>query len=185
VYILTTERLRLRTLTLADTDRLLEVLGDPVAMAHYPAPNSRHDVERWITSATDSYEANGFGLWGIERRSDGAFLGDCGPVLQPVAGELVPEIGYHLVRREWGRGYATEAAAAALVWVFRETAYERVCSIVSPANAPSRRVAARIHRRVDLFTWARTGTEMCLLDGEGSARCPTLSGATSGLPPTP
>ena len=135
--VLTTVRLRLRRLTLDDTDRLLEVLGDPVAMAHYPAPKSRDDVERWITWATDSYKANGFGLWAIERIDDGAFLGDCGPMLQPVGGALLPEIGYHLVRRAWGQGYATEAAAAALAWVFRETAHGRACSIVSPRNEPS------------------------------------------------
>ena len=160
--ILSTERLRLRPLTLDDTDRLLEVLGDPVAMAHYPAPKSQTEVERWIVGATESYEAHGFGLWAIERSEDGAFLGDCGPMLQPVMGKQLPEIGYHLVRRAWGRGYATEAAAAALAWVFRETTFELACSIVAPANEPSRRVAARIHRRLELFTWERNGAEMCL-----------------------
>ena len=160
--VLTTERLCLRTLTLDDTGRLLEALGDPLTMAHYLAPKDRHDVERWITWATESYEANGFGLWAVERIEDGAFLGDCGPMLQPVDGKVLPEIGYHLVRREWGCGYATEAAAAALAWVFHETAFERVCSIVSPSNVPSRRVAARIHRSLELFTWERTDTEMCL-----------------------
>jgi RimJ/RimL family protein N-acetyltransferase len=160
--VLTTDRLRLRTLTLDDTDRLLEVLGDPVAMAHYPRPKGRAEVEDWIRWAMESYRTNGFGLWAIERLDDGAFLGDCGPMLQPVSDALLPEIGYHLVRREWGHGYATEAAAAALAWVFRETRYLSACSIVSPANEPSRRVAARIHRRLETFTWQRTGTEMCL-----------------------
>jgi RimJ/RimL family protein N-acetyltransferase len=162
VDILSTDRLRLRPLTPDDTDRLLEALGDPEAMRHYPAPKSRPEVERWITWATESYAANGFGLWAIERLEDGAFLGDCGPMLQPVMGRELPEIGYHLVRREWGRGYATEAAAAALAWTLRETRFERVCSIVSPANERSRRVAARIHRRLERFTWERSGMEMCL-----------------------
>lgn len=160
--IVTTDRLRLRPFTLDDTDRLLEVLGDPLAMAHYPAPKSRAEVEGWIRWALESYEMYGFGLWAIERLDDGVFLGDCGPMLQPVGDAVLPEIGYHLVRREWGHGYATEAAAAALAWAFRETGYARACSIVSPANEPSRRVAARIHRRLETFTSQRTGTEMCL-----------------------
>ena len=160
--VLTTERLRLRQLTLDDTAPLLEALGDPVAMTHYPAPKSRAEVEAWIRWAMASYGANGFGLWAIVRLEDGAFIGDCGPMLQPVGDGLIPEIGYHLVRRAWGHGFATEAAAATLAWLFGETAHERVCSIVSPANEPSRRVAERIHRRVELFEWERTGTEMCL-----------------------
>ncbi len=159
---LTTDRLRLRRLTLDDTDRLLEALGDPIAMAHYPAPKTRAEVAGWIGWAMESYTVNSFGLWAIERLADGAFLGDCGPMLQPVGGATSVEIGYHLVRRAWGKGYATEAATAALAWVLRETAYDRACSIVSPANLPSRRVAARIHRRLELFTWERTGAEMCL-----------------------
>jgi RimJ/RimL family protein N-acetyltransferase len=162
VDILTTDRLRLRPLTLDDTDRLLEVLGDPLAMAHYPRPKRRAEVEEWIRRAMESYRTDGFGLWAIEGRDDGAFLGDCGPMLQPVRDAVLPEIGYHLVRREWGHGYATEAAAAALAWVFRETRHPSACSIVSPTNEPSRRVAARVHRRLETFTWQRTGTEMCL-----------------------
>ena len=67
VHVLTTDRLRLRRLNLADTDDLLEVLGDPVAMAYYPGSQDRDGVAAWIRWAMDSYEANGFGLWAIER----------------------------------------------------------------------------------------------------------------------
>ena len=160
--VLTTDRLRLRRLTPTDTDDLFEVLGDPVAMAYYPAAKDRDGVAAWISWAMDSYEATGFGLWAIERLADGAFLGDCGPMLQPVAAGWLPEIGYHLVRRAWGHGYATEAAQACLAWVFQETAYDRVCSIVHPENQPSRRVAERVHRRIETITWERTGTRQCL-----------------------
>ncbi|MET1231393.1 MAG: GNAT family N-acetyltransferase [Candidatus Limnocylindrales bacterium] len=174
--VLTTDRLRLRRLTLDDTDRLLVALGDPTAMQHYPAPKDRDDVERWIRWAMESYEAQGFGLWAIERLEDGAFLGDCGPMLQPVGEAVLPEIGYHLVRHEWGHGYATEASSAALAWVFRETTHDRTCSIVSPANEPSRRVAARIHHALEMFTWERTGTEMCLYSTtRGQLDEPTLA----------
>jgi RimJ/RimL family protein N-acetyltransferase len=160
--VLETDRLVLRRLTPADTDGLLAVLGDPVAMRHYPAAKDRAEVEAWIRWALGSYAQNGFGLWAVIRRDDGAFLGDCGPMLQPVDGELVPEIGYHILRREWGRRYATESARACLDWMFRNTGYDTVCSIVMPANEPSRRVAERIHRAWRLFTWAKTGTEQCL-----------------------
>ncbi len=106
-------------------------------------------------------------------------------MLQPVDGRSVPEIGYHLVRHEWGKGYATEAASAALAWVFRETTHDRACSIVHPENVPSRRVAERIHHELEMFTWERTGTEMCLYaTTRGRLDEPTLAerGAAETIP---
>jgi len=157
-----TERLRLRELEVDDRDALYEVLGDPVAMRYYPAPFDRDAVASWIEWARRSYMDNGFGLWAVVRRSDGRFLGDCGPMLQPVEDMLIPEVGYHIVPGEQGRGYATEAARACVAWVFANTSFDVVCSLVSPANAPSRAVAAKVHAAMREFTWAKTQNEMCL-----------------------
>lgn len=159
--ILRTERLDLRELTLADADALLAIFGDPAAMAYYPATKDRAATEAWIEWARASYARNGFGLWAVVR-ADGRVIGDCGAMLQPVDGVLVPEIGYHVVRSEWGRGYATEAARACRDWVFANTAYEQVVSIVDPANGASRRVAERVHTDVRSFTWEKTGRPMLL-----------------------
>ena len=162
--ILTTDRLTLRELTEDDVDVLHEVLGDPVAMAHYPAPKTRDETLAWIRWATDSYERNGFGLCAVVQTADGAFLGDCGPMLQPVEGELVPEIGYHIVRRAWGQGYATEAAGACRDLVLGDLGYERVVSIVAPDNLASRRVAEKVHATMREFTWEKNGQPMCLYE---------------------
>jgi [ribosomal protein S5]-alanine N-acetyltransferase len=159
-----TDRLILRELTPDDVDSLLEVLGDPIAMEHYPAPKTRAETEDWIAWARGSYQQNGFGLWAVERSLDGVFLGDCGPMLQPVEGELVPEIGYHIVQREWGRGYATEAAIACRDLVLGEFGFERVVSIVAPENLASRRVAEKVHHTMREFTWEVSGRAMCLYE---------------------
>ena len=159
-----TERLTLRELTLDDTDGLFEVLGDPITMEHYPAPKTREETRAWIAWAHASYDANGFGLWGVERNVDGAFLGDCGPMLQPVEGELVPEIGYHIVRREWGRGYASEAALACRELVLGDLGFSRVVSIVAPENLPSRRVGEKVHDTMREFFWEKSGRTMCLYE---------------------
>jgi ribosomal-protein-alanine N-acetyltransferase len=159
-----TDRLVLRELTLDDVECLFEVLGDPLAMEHYPAPKTRAETEAWIRWAKDSYEANGFGLWAVERLADGAFLGDCGPMLQPVDGELVPEIGYHLVRREWGHGYATEAARACRELVLGRFGFDRVVSIVAPENLASRRVGEKVHDTMREFVWEKSGRAMCLYE---------------------
>ena len=159
-----TERLTLRELTFDDVDALLEVLGDPVAMEHYPAPKTRQATEDWIRWARDSYDRNGFGLWAVEKSLDGAFLGDCGPMLQPVEGELVPEIGYHIIRREWRRGYATEAAIACRDLILGQLGFRRVVSIVAPENLVSRRVAEKVHQTMREFVWERSGRAMCLYE---------------------
>ncbi len=157
-----TERLLLRELELDDVDALIDVLGDPVAMRYYPAPFDRDGIVAWIEWARGSYREHGFGLWAVIRRSDGRFLGDCGPMLQPVEDQLIPEVGYHIVPPEQGRGYATEAARACVAWVFANTRFDAVCSLVSPENAPSRAVAAKVHAAMREFTWAKHGKEMCL-----------------------
>jgi RimJ/RimL family protein N-acetyltransferase len=160
--VLETDRLSLRELTLDDTDALLAIFGDPMAMAHYRSTKDRAGTEAWIAWACDSYERYGFGLWAVVRRADGLVIGDCGPMLQPVDGVLVPEIGYHIVRSEWRRGYATEAARACRDWVFENTSYDRAVSIVDPDNAASRRVAERVHTDVRPFTWEKNGRPMLL-----------------------
>jgi [ribosomal protein S5]-alanine N-acetyltransferase len=160
--IVTTKRLLLRELEPDDIDALIEVLGDPVAMRYYPTPFARDGVSAWIERAGRSYRENGFGLWAVIRRSDGRFLGDCGPMLQPVEDQVIPEVGYHIVPAEQGRGYATEAARACVAWVFANTSFDIVCSLVSPENAPSRAVAAKVHSAMREFTWAKHRKEMCL-----------------------
>jgi RimJ/RimL family protein N-acetyltransferase len=160
--ILVADRLLLRELDLDDVDSLFEVLGDPVSMRYYSAPFNRDRVATWIEGARLSYNENGFGLWAVIRRSDGRFFGDCGPMLQSVDGELIPEVGYHIVPSEQRRGYASEAARASVAWVFGNTPFDVVCSIVSPDNAPSRAVASKVHSAMRLFTWSKIDKEMCL-----------------------
>jgi RimJ/RimL family protein N-acetyltransferase len=131
-------------------------------MRYYPAPFDRDGVANWIEWARRSYLENGFGLWAIIRRSDGRLIGDCGPMLQPVEGQLIPEVGYHIVPTEQGRGYATEAAGACVAWVFANTQFDVVCSLVAPENAPSRAVAAKVHSNMREFIWAQNDKAMCL-----------------------
>lgn len=176
--VLQTDRLILRELSLEDVDGLLETFGDPDAMWAYPSTKDRAETEEWIRRSMASCRSNGWGLWAVVRRADGRFLGDCGPMFEPVDGELVPELGYHIVRAEWGQGYATEAALASRDWFFANTGHDRLVSIVWPPNTASRRVAARVHARMRLFVWEKTGTEECLYETRRSdlaARPPSVA----------
>lgn len=141
--ILETERLRLRKFIPQDADALAAVLGDPVAMQYYPAAFDRQGVEAWIARNIDRYRRNGYGLWAILLKDCGELIGDCGCTLQEVEGQGEIEIGYHVRRDLWGKGYATEAAAACIEYAFTKMGAKRVISMIRPENVQSRRVAEK------------------------------------------
>ncbi|MBF5045393.1 GNAT family N-acetyltransferase [Aggregicoccus sp. 17bor-14] len=144
---LVTERLVLRALCEDDLDPLAQLLGDPVAMRYFPRPRTRDESRVWIARNHQRYAVDGCGLWAVERRADGAFLGDCGLVMQRPEGQPEVEVGYHFAPEHWGRGYATEAAAACVRLAFEVLRAPRVIALVHPDNLPSARVAARLGMR--------------------------------------
>ena len=141
---LNTGRLRLRPLTDDDVEPLLEILGDAETMTWYPAPYDRDGVVEWVARTRQSYEANGFGLFGVVERSTGGFLGDCGPTIQHVDGEPHVELGWHVRRDRWGEGIATEAGAACRDWCFETFEMNHLISLIRPENRPSWRVAEKL-----------------------------------------
>ncbi len=141
--ILATERLVLREFKLADRDALLKVLGDPVAMQHYPAPFNREGVQTWIARNVSRYATQGFGLWARILKPGREVIGDCGCVLQEIEERQEIEVAYHVRRDLWGRGYATEAARACMNFAFARLGVARVVSMIRPENLQSRRVAEK------------------------------------------
>ena len=146
--ILETERLYLRKLTLADRAALCETLQDKEAMYAYEHAFSDEEADAWLARQIARYQEDGFGLWAVIRKEDGAFLGQCGITMQDIYGERVPEIGYLLARRYWHKGYATEAARACKQYAFETLGLPAVYSIIRENNLPSRRVAERNGMRV-------------------------------------
>ena len=132
-----TERLLLRPYTLSDFDSLYEILSDPETMQHYPAPYDEEKTRNWITWNLDNYEKYGFGLWAVILKETGEFIGDCGITLQNIDGEILPEIGYHIHKKYWRRGFAKEAARAVRDWGFRNTQYDIFYSYMKYTNIGS------------------------------------------------
>jgi RimJ/RimL family protein N-acetyltransferase len=141
---LTTQRLILRELTAGDLDDVADLLGDPEVMRYYPRPRTRAEAQEWIDWNLRLYRDYGFGLWAIEVRGTGEFAGDCGLTLQRVDGAEEIEVGYHVRASLQGRGYATEAAAAAREYARTTLGLHRLIAIINPGNIPSQRVAAKI-----------------------------------------
>ena len=138
-----TERLTFRRYTDADAPQLRTVIGDPETMKYYEKPYDEAGVRRWIEWNLDNYESLGFGLWVLERKQDGAFLGDCGITMQIIDHKIVPEIGYHIHKAFWNQGYASEAARACRDWIFLNTPFQTVFSYMNAENAGSCRVAEK------------------------------------------
>lgn len=140
--ILETERLILREYTPADFGALYEILSDPETMAHYPRPYDEAGVWRWINWSLDNYQKYGFGLWAVELKATGEFIGDCGLTMQNIDGEWLPEIGYHIHKAHWRKGFASEAARAVRDWAFTNRDFDRLYSYMTEGNIASWSTAA-------------------------------------------
>ena len=148
-YIIETPRLGLRRLTEADLDHLCLILQDAQAMYAYEHAFSDGEVREWLHKQLSRYEKYGFGLWAVELRESGEFVGQCGLTVQETPEGERLEVGYLFRRDRWRRGYATEAAAACTEYAFSTLGAEEVCSIIRDNNRPSRAVgrAQRLHAR--------------------------------------
>jgi len=131
-------------MTEADQPLLEGLLGDPDVMWVYPAPFDAERVRDWIAWNRRLYRDRGFGLWVLHETATGDFVGECGLVEQDVEGATEIEVGYQLHRRFWGRGLATEAAAACLAHARDVVGLDRLVALIDPRNAASQRVAANI-----------------------------------------
>ena len=136
-----TERLLLRPLEEKDYDGVKSVICDAETMVYYGAPYPEEGVRRWLDWSYGLFEDYGFGLFAIIRKEDGAFIGDISVSIQHIAGKMRPEIGYHLSKSYWRQGYAKEAGAAILDWLFENTSLNTVYSYTTTPNLPSRKTS--------------------------------------------
>lgn len=140
---LETERLILRPITEDDFDSWCEVLGDAETMKHYPAPYDAAGVRRWLDWTLNNYAQYGFGLWAMILKENGRFIGDCGITMQNINGQTLPEIGYHINKAYWRRGYATEAARKCMEYAFETLRFPAIYSYMTSDNAASYGVAVK------------------------------------------
>ncbi len=142
--ILETERLILREYTSDDFDALYAIVGDAETMKHYPKPYDERGTKWWITWSLQHYEQHGFGFWAVILRETGELIGNCGLTMQIIDGEQLPEIGYHIHKNHWNKGYAKEAAAAVRDWAWKNTEYPALYSYMTRGNEASIKTAAAI-----------------------------------------
>ena len=145
--VIDTENLLLREFTHEDFPALFEIFSDPETMRHYPKPFDENRTKDWIEWNLQNYEDCGFGLWAVVLRETDEFIGDCGLTIQNIDGESLPEIGYHIHKNHWRKGFGSEAASEVRDWAFMNTEYDCLYSYMKYTNIGSYSTAVAIGMR--------------------------------------
>ena len=146
---LETERVRLRGIRGSDFEDYAAFYADPEVTRFIGTGETWDRGRSWrhMAFAVGHWQLEGVGTWVAEERATGTFLGMIGfwePATWPGF-----ELAWHLARRHWGQGYATESARAVLAHAFLVWQRNHVMSLVNPKNLPSIRVAERIGERLE------------------------------------
>jgi RimJ/RimL family protein N-acetyltransferase len=145
-----TDRLRIRPWTEDDREAFGAIWDDP-------------EVSRYVHAEFDEFAArqarhlanDGVCMGAVVEKATGAVIGISGTQHLGTTGDL--EIGWIFRRAVWGRGYATEAGAAAMRHVLETLGRTRVVAIIDPENEASKRVAERLGM---VYEARRTGAEL-------------------------
>jgi RimJ/RimL family protein N-acetyltransferase len=148
---LRTERLVLRRWEPRDLAPFAALNGDPATMRFFPEPLTREASDDLVRRIEVGFERHGMGHWAVELAATGTFVGAIGLSLVQSVLPFAPavEVGWRLDRHHWGRGYATEAAGAALRHAFEDRGTHEVVAFTAAVNAPSRAVMERLGMRRD------------------------------------
>lgn len=141
-----TERLILRRWREADRRPFAELNADPEVMEHFPAPLTREQSDAMVDRIESAFDEHGYGLWALEVRATGEFVGFTGLAWQTFEARFTPalEVGWRLARSAWGRGYASEAARAAIGYGLGPAGQDEIVSMTAVANLRSRAVMERL-----------------------------------------
>ena len=137
-WLIETERLRLRPVTIGDTTLMLAVWNDPAFIRHVADRGIRTDVqakEALQAGALKLFADFGYGPYCLSLKSNGDLIGICGLFRRENLDD--PDIGFSVLPEHCGRGYANEAASAVIKYAKEVLGITRLTALVSPKNVPS------------------------------------------------
>jgi RimJ/RimL family protein N-acetyltransferase len=120
--------------------------ADPMVMEYFPDRLTRAESDDLIARIEAGFATHGYGLWALEVRATGEFVGFTGLAVPSFNAHFTPavEVGWRLARSAWGKGYATEAGLVSVAFGFQEAGLDEIVSFTSAANVRSRAVMERI-----------------------------------------
>lgn len=148
--ILETERLKLRELNTDDAEFIFELVNEPAWLQNIGDKGVKNlaDAHLYIVNGPQaSYAKFGFGLYLVTLRDSDVAVGICGLLQRETLADV--DIGFALLARFCGNGYAVEAAAAVLAHGRNVLGLPRVVAITAPDNLGSKRVLEKIGLRFD------------------------------------
>jgi len=140
-YVLETERLRLRPLTVDDVDRWVDLHADP-QVSEFLSVYTPEQARTRLSQVEARWRERGHDLCAAELTSTGEFVGRIGLQHWPVFDEV--EAAWAIHPRFRGHGYVTEAGSALLDWGFDRLDVGYITSMIAPGNLASARVAQRL-----------------------------------------
>jgi RimJ/RimL family protein N-acetyltransferase len=142
-----TERLVARSWEIADLPLAMELWGDPAVTALIDSRGklTKDQVGEKLRAEIERERSGGVQYWALFDRRNGEFVG-CGG-LRPwvyTPGEANFEVGFHLVKRCWGKGFATEAALGALEYAWEKMRVSKVYAGHHPDNRASKKILKKL-----------------------------------------
>lgn len=135
--IIETERLLLRLFTEEDANLVFLLNQDPdvTQFTGDPVRDLSQAQEVLQKAILPQYALYGYGRWAVHTKPGLEFIGWCGLKMRPELNEI--DLGYRFMKNSWGRGYATEAAAATLRFGFEKLGIKRIVGRALPGNRAS------------------------------------------------
>lgn len=148
---LETPRLYLRTWRETDLPEFAALNADAQVMRYFPARLDREQSDILAGHICRHFARHGFGPWVVERRWQSGLIGVVGLLRVGFEASFAPaiEISWRMARAHWRRGYALEAAGAALDYAFERLQQEEIVAFTVPDNMPSRRLMERLGMQLD------------------------------------
>jgi len=147
IPVLETPRLILRGHKLEDFEPFVAIRRDPLVDRFLQGPATRENIWRRFLGQLVMWAVKGYGTFAVEEKETGEYVGDVGAFDfkrdLPAEYENMPEAGWTISTRFQRKGYATEAARAALAWIDVRLGAPQLFCIMSPDNAASIRVAEK------------------------------------------
>ncbi|WP_025786268.1 GNAT family N-acetyltransferase [Sporosarcina sp. D27] len=141
-----TERLQLRDWKESDLEPFRRMNADEEVMTYFPASLTSEETKAFYKAIISEFEECGFGLYAVEEKTNKEFIGLIGFHRATFDADFTPciEIGWRLKKEAWGKGYATEGAAACLEYGFTELNFNDIYSFTADINQPSKKVMKKI-----------------------------------------